>query len=185
MIALGTPLPAFALPDAVSGRVVSSDSLASAPALLVAFLCNHCPYVQHIFAGFVAFANEYAARGLTVVAVSSNDVAAYPEDAPPEMAAIAKRLGFSFPYLYDESQEVALAFEAICTPDLYLFDAARRLAYRGQYDGSRPSNAVPVTGVDLRAAADAVLAGRAVAGEQVPSVGCSLKWKADRAPEWA
>src|SRR5262245_40090080 len=161
MLALGTSAPSFSLADAVSGKVVTLDSLGAPPALLVAFICNHCPFVKHILPGFVSFANEYGARGLSVVAISPNDTNAYPEDAPPEMAKLARAAGFKFPYLYDESQQVALAYQAICTPDFFLFDREQRLAYRGQFDGSRPGGRVPVTGADMRAAVDALLHGAA------------------------
>jgi peroxiredoxin len=185
MLELGTPAPEFALADAVSGRPVALRDFAASPALLVAFICNHCPYVKHILEGFVAFANEYGPRGLAVLAVSSNDPRDYPEDAPERMARVAKERGFSFPYLYDESQAVAKAYQAICTPDFFLFDSGRRLVYRGQFDSSRPKNLMPVTGSDLRAAADAVLAGRAVSATQTPSVGCSIKWRTGNEPDWA
>ena len=185
MIALGSPAPDFALPDVVSGRTVRLAELASAPALLVAFICNHCPYVKHIRAGFVAFAREYQPKGLAVVAISANDPAAYPEDAPEAMAREAKDAGFTFPYLYDETQAVARAYEAICTPDFFLFDRDRRLVYRGRFDASRPGSTVPVTGADLRAAVDALLAGRPVPAEQHPSMGCSIKWKPGNAPAYA
>lgn len=185
MIALGSPAPDFALPDVVSGRIVTLADFASAPALLVAFICNHCPYVKHIRAGFVAFAREYQPRGLAIVAISANDAAAYPDDAPEAMAREANSAGFTFPYLYDETQAVARAYEAICTPDFFLFDRARKLVYRGRFDASRPGSNVAVTGADLRAAVDAVLAGRPVPGEQQPSVGCSIKWKPGNTPAYA
>jgi len=184
MLPLGTPAPDFRLPDP-AGRRVARDDFADAPALLVAFLCNHCPYVKHVQAGFAAFAKEYAERGLAIVAINSNDFAAYPEDAPPRMAEEAARAGYVFPYLIDETQEVAKAFRAACTPEFYLFDRERRLAYRGQFDDSRPGNGIPVTGRDLRAAADAVLAGRAPDADQRPSVGCNIKWKPGREPDYA
>jgi peroxiredoxin len=184
MLPLGTPAPAFALPDTVTGRTVASGDFASAPLLLVVFLSNHCPFVKHMLDGFVAFAREFGARGLAVVAISVNDIASYPDDAPGEMARIARLKGFTFPYLYDESQEVARAYQAVCTPDFFLFDRDGRLAYRGQFDASRPGNGVPVTGADLRAACDALLAGKALTGEQKPSVGCSIKWKAGQEPDW-
>jgi peroxiredoxin len=184
MLALGTRAPEFTLPDA-SGTMHSLSQHAGSPALLVAFICNHCPYVQHILERFASFANEYQSRGLDTIAISSNDVKAYPQDGPAEMARMAKKHGFKFPYLYDESQAVALAYQAICTPDLFLFDRDRRLVYRGQFDGSRPGNKVPVTGADLRAAVEAVLKGAPVAAEQVPSAGCSIKWKRGNEPEWA
>ncbi|MFN3564863.1 MAG: thioredoxin family protein [Burkholderiaceae bacterium] len=185
MIALGSPAPDFALPDVVSGHTVRLAEFASAPALLVAFICNHCPYVKHVRDGFVAFAREYRPKGLAVVAISANDPAAYPDDAPEAMAREAKNAGFTFPYLYDETQAVARAFEAICTPDFFLFDRDRKLVYRGRFDASRPGSNVPVTGADLRAAVDALLAGRPVPAEQHPSVGCSIKWKPGNAPAYA
>jgi peroxiredoxin len=185
MIELGTPAPDFALPDTVSGRVVTLADFAAAPALLVAFICNHCPYVKQIRAGFVAFAREYQAKGLAIVAISANDAASHPDDAPEAMRREATAAGFTFPYLHDESQATARAFEAICTPDFFLFDRDRRLAYRGRFDASRPGSDVPVTGADLRAAADALLAGRPVAQPQQPSMGCSIKWKAGNAPAYA
>ncbi len=182
---LGTRAPQFALRDTVGGRTVALEDFAASPALLIAFICNHCPYVKHILEGVVALARDFGPRGLAVVAISSNDVEGYPEDAPAEMARIATLKGFTFPYLYDESQQVAKAYQAVCTPDFFLFDRDRRLAYRGQFDGSRPGNQVPVTGADLRAAAEALLHGSPVASEQTPSVGCSIKWKAGQEPGWA
>lgn len=184
MPGLGTPAPAFSLPDP-QGTVHSLDELHAAPALLVAFICNHCPYVRHIVDGLAGFAREYGPRGLAIVAINANDAGAYPEDAPPAMAEAARRHGFTFPYLYDASQQVALAYEAVCTPDFFLFDGQRRLVYRGQFDDSRPGSAIPVTGASLRAAADAVLAGRPVPAVQLPSVGCSIKWRPGNAPDWA
>jgi len=184
MLELGTKAPDFALPDP-SGKVFGLADFDGKPALLVAFICNHCPYVKHIVDGFAAFAREYGEKGLAVVAISANDAGAYPEDAPPAMANEAQAHGFTFPYLYDESQQVALAYQAICTPDFFLFDADRRLAYRGQFDDSRPKGDAPVTGASLRGAVDALLAGRPVPAEQVPSVGCSIKWRPGNAPEWA
>jgi peroxiredoxin len=185
MLALGKEAPQFALPDAVRPRVVTLGEFASAPLLLVAFICNHCPFVRHILDGLLAFARDCGPRGVAIVAISPNDIKDYPEDAPQEMRRLATLKGFTFPYLYDESQEVAKAYQAVCTPDFFLFDRDRRLAYRGQFDASRPGNRIPVTGADLRAAADALLAGRPVPGEQTPSVGCSIKWKAGREPDWA
>lgn len=184
MLELGIGAPDFALPDP-SGTIHRLGGFGGEPALLVAFICNHCPYVKHIIDGFAEFAREYGPKGLAVVAISANDAAAYPEDAPPAMAEAASRHGFTFPYLYDESQQVALAYQAICTPDFFLFDADRKLAYRGQFDDSRPGTDIPVTGSSLRAAVDALLAGQPVPGEQVPSVGCSMKWKPGNAPDWA
>ena len=183
MLPLGSVAPHFALPDTVSGRTVALEDFASSPALLVAFICNHCPFVKHMLDGFVAFARDFTPRGLAIVAISSNDVAGYPADAPAEMKRVATLTGFSFPYLYDESQEVASAYQAVCTPDFFLFDRERRLVYRGQFDGSRPGNGIAVTGSDLRAAVEALLRGGAVPPEQTPSVGCSIKWKAGREPD--
>jgi peroxiredoxin len=182
MLPLGTEAPAFRLPDP-SGKLVALDDFADAPALLVAFLCNHCPYVKHLRAGLARFAADTEGRGLALVAINANDFRAYPEDAPPRMAEEAARAGWRFPYLVDESQEVAKAYHAACTPDFFLFDRSRRLVYRGQFDGSRPGNGVPVTGSDLRAAVDAVLAGRPVPGEQQQSVGCGIKWRPGREPD--
>jgi peroxiredoxin len=173
---LGLLAPDFALPD-TEGRTVRRDDFASSPALLVAFWCNHCPFVKHVQRAFVQFAREYQARGLAVVAISANDAAAFPADAPAKMRETARLHEYCFPYLYDETQDVARAYQAACTPDFFLYDKARKLAYRGQFDASRPSNSQAVTGADLRSAADAVLAGRAAPAEQRPSVGCNIKWK--------
>jgi thiol-disulfide isomerase/thioredoxin len=181
---LGTPAPGFRLPDP-SGRLVALEDFADAPALAVMFLCNHCPYVKHVADGVARFAKDYAGRGLACVAINPNDAGRYPDDAPPQMAEEARRRGYEFPYLVDAGQEVAKAYRAACTPEFYLFDRARGLAYHGQFDGARPANRVPVTGADLRAAADAVLAGRPLAGRQSPSVGCSIKWKPGNEPSWA
>jgi peroxiredoxin len=181
---MGTQAADFSLPDA-AGRIYTLAEVAGGKPLLVAFICNHCPYVKHLIGPVTEFAREYQARGLSVVAISANDIAAYPEDAPAGMAALARRLNFPFPYLYDESQRVALAYEAVCTPDFFLFDAQLRLAYAGQFDDSRPRNGRPVTGADLRTATDAVLAGRPVSGQQVASTGCNIKWKAGNQPPWA
>ncbi len=178
MLALGTVAPDFALPDVVSGKTVTLAGLPARP-LLVAFICNHCPFVKHILSGFVAFANEYRGKGLEVIAISSNDVASHPQDGPRPMAELARDSGFAFPYLYDESQSVARAYDAVCTPDFFLFDGQRKLVYRGQFDDSRPMKLLTkVTGADMRAAADAVLRGQPLTGNQKPSVGCSIKWKA-------
>ncbi|GIL05712.1 MAG: thioredoxin family protein [Betaproteobacteria bacterium] len=185
MIELGTRAPDFALPDIVSGRIVGLADFSASPALLVAFICNHCPYVKHVRAGFAAFAREYGSKGLAIVAISANDAAAYPDDAPEAMAREAKNAGFTFPYLYDETQVTARAYEAICTPDFFLFDRERRLVYRGRFDASRPGSNVPVSGADLRAAADALLAGRPVPTDQQPSMGCSIKWTPGHAPAYA
>ncbi|MBM5812000.1 MAG: thioredoxin family protein [Gammaproteobacteria bacterium] len=176
MLPLGTPAPEFRLPG-TAGRTVSLGDFAAAPALVVMFICNHCPYVQHIRGALAQFGRECQRRGVAVVAISANDVAQYPQDGPAEMRAEARRAGYTFPYLYDESQAVAQAYRAACTPDFFLFDAARRLVYRGQFDDSRPGNDLPVTGADLRAAVAATLAGQPAAGEQRPSIGCNIKWK--------
>ena len=183
MLELGTPAPHFALPD-TSGKTVSLDDFADAPALLVIFLCNHCPYVKHVADGLAQLVREYQERGVAVVGINANDVANYPDDSPEKMAAEAGRRGYTFPYLFDETQEVAKAYRAACTPDFYVFDGQRRLAYRGQMDDSRPENGLPVTGADLRAALDAVLAGRPVPEPHRPSLGCNIKWKADNEPDY-
>jgi peroxiredoxin len=184
MLPLGTPAPAFRLPD-FEGRVHALTDFRDQPALLVAFICNHCPFVRHIRAAFAGYAREYRTQGLAVVAINSNDVVAYPQDGPEGMRAEAAEAGYDFPYLLDETQAVAKAYHAACTPDFYLFDAGRRLAYRGQFDDSRPGNGRPVTGADLRAATAAVLAGLAADARQVPSIGCNIKWKAGNAPDYA
>src|SRR5262245_1167570 len=183
MLALGTPAPRFTLPDA-AGKRYSIDDFSASRALLVAFVCNHCPYVLHILDGFVRYAREYGGKGLGVIAVSVNDVQAYPQDGPLEMGRLAAERGFTFPYVFDESQGTAKAYEAVCTPDFFLFDQARRLVYRGQFDASRPRNSVPVTGADLRAATDAVLSGAPLSSAQTPSAGCSIKWKPGNEPDW-
>jgi peroxiredoxin len=180
-LALGAQAPAFALPD-VDGAVCRLEEFCAAPALLVAFICNHCPYVQHILASLVRFANEYRAKGLAVVAISSNDAESYPQDGPAAMARLAVAQGFGFPYLFDETQAVAKAYQAVCTPEFFLFDRERRLVYRGQFDASRPRTQVAVTGADLRAAADAALAGKPAPAVQHASTGCSIKWKPGNAP---
>jgi len=177
MLALGTAAPSFRLEDTATHKTVALQDFASSPALLVGFICNHCPYVKHILNGFADFAREYGPRGLAVVAISSNDITTHPADSPDEMAKLAREKKFSFPYLYDESQAVARAYDAACTPDFFLFDADRRLVYRGQFDGSRPGGSQPVTGADLRTAVDAVLAGKPVPQKQIPSIGCGIKWK--------
>jgi peroxiredoxin len=182
MLALGTSAPDFQLPDP-AGQVVSRDDFADRPALLVMFLCNHCPYVKHVVAEIVRIGTEYQARGVGVVAISSNDVIKYPEDSPEAMARFAAEHGFTFPYLYDESQDVARAYAAACTPDLFLFDADRTLVYRGQMDGARPANDLPVDGRDLRAALDATLSGAPVSELQHASLGCNIKWKDGSAPD--
>lgn len=184
MVPLGTPAPGFTLPEPATGRTVSLDDFRDAPALLVVFLCNHCPYVKHIRHALADFAREYQARGLAVVGINSNDVSQYPDDAPDKMVEEVRRVGYPFPYLYDETQEVAKAYRAACTPDFFLYDRDRRLVYRGQFDDSRPGNDVPVTGRDLRAAVEAVLAGRPVPQDQKPSLGCNIKWKPGNEPDY-
>jgi peroxiredoxin len=176
MLPLGTPAPDFKLPS-TDGEVVSLHDLADAPALVVAFLSRHCPYVRHIQDGFARLARDYTERGVAFVGICSNDADRYPDDAPDRLAEQKAQAGFPFPYLVDESQDVARAYDAACTPDFYLFDAERLLVYRGQMDPSRPGGNIPVTGADLRAALDAVLAGEAVPADQQPSVGCGIKWK--------
>jgi peroxiredoxin len=181
MLALGSKAPDFRLPD-VDGTMVGLADFAAAPALLVMFICNHCPYVKHVRHELAKLGREYAARGTAVVAINANDAVAYPDDSPEAMAREKAAIGYTFPYLYDETQQVAHAYQAACTPDFFLFDGKGSLAYRGQLDGARPGNDIPVTGRDLRAALDAVLAGRAVATDQRPSMGCNIKWKSGNAP---
>ena len=180
---LGMRAPDFSLPDH-EGEVRSLGDFADAPALLVAFICYHCPFVVHIRQAFSSFATEYREKGLAVVAIAANDVGQYPEDGPEGMAKEIAEAGYSIPYLFNETQEVAKAYRAACTPDLFLFDGNRALVYRGQFDGSRPGNGLPVTGVDLRAAVDAVLAGIPVPADQRSSIGCNIKWKPGNAPDY-
>jgi len=177
MTALGTPAADFHLPDVVSGASVSLDSFAGKRALLAMFISRHCPYVQHVKLELARLGKDYIGEGLGIVAISPNYVAQYPDDAPERLREMAAELGLNYPICYDETQAVAKAYDAACTPDFFLFDGERRLVYRGQLDGARPRNDVPVTGADLRAAIDAVLAGRPVSAEQRPSVGCNIKWK--------
>lgn len=183
MLPLGTEAPSFELPDP-SGKSHALRDYGSAPALLVVFLCNHCPFVKHIRHELAAIGRDYQARGLAMAGINSNDIQAHPDDAPERMAEEIRSAGYTFPYLYDETQAVARAYRAACTPDLYLFDGRRRLVYRGQLDDSRPGNAVPVTGKDLRAAIDMVLAGKPVPRDQKPSIGCNIKWKPGNAPDY-
>ncbi len=186
MLPLGTLAPDFSLPEPMTGKTVSLGDFQDAPALLVMVICNHCPFVKHIRQGLIQFARDYQAKGLAIVAISANDAAHYPDDSPAKMAVEAKTFGYSFPYLHDESQSVAKAYRAACTPDFFLFDAGRKLAYRGQFDGSRPGNKVPVTGSDLRAAVDALLVGRLLpSAQQQPSIGCNIKWKAGHEPDYS
>ena len=178
MLALGTKLPAFSLVDAVTGRTVSTEGLAAQNGVLVLFICNHCPFVIHIRKELVKVATEALDAGLAVVAINSNSIESHPQDGPTHMKELALEEGWLFPFVFDETQNAAKAFMAACTPDIYLFDAKLELAYRGQFDDSRPSNGKPVTGADLRAALAAVVAKKPVAGEQRPSIGCNIKWKA-------
>ena len=177
MVALGTAAPDFQLPDVVSGKTISLKTFAGKKALLVMFICRHCPYVQHVQEGLAKLGRDYAARDVGIVAISANDAKGYSEDAPASLKEMAVELKLSFPYCYDESQAVAKAYSAVCTPDFFVFDQARRLVYRGQLDDSRPGNGKPGTGRDLRAALDAVLDGRPVDSTQRPSIGCNIKWK--------
>lgn len=178
MLPLGTQAPDFELPDTVSGKTVRLSEIISPKATVVMFLCNHCPYVLHVNAEIVRLAREFQSRGVSFVGISSNDAVAYPEDGPDQMRVHAREVGYPFPYLYDETQEVARAYDAACTPDFYVFDGDQKLAYRGQLDSSRPKrNPGPATGEDLRAALDAVLSGQAPDPVQRPSGGCNIKWK--------
>ncbi|MGH7993967.1 MAG: thioredoxin family protein [Limisphaerales bacterium] len=183
MLPLGTTAPDFKLPD-TNGKIVSLSDFKDKPALLVLFICNHCPYVKHIRTGLAQLARDYLSRGVALVGINSNDVENYPEDSPAKMKEEVKSAGYTFPYLYDESQAVAQAYRAACTPDIYLFDKNHKLVYRGQFDDSRPGNGLPVTGKDLRAALDAVLAGRPVSPNQKTSMGCNIKWKPGNEPDY-
>ncbi len=185
MLPLGTPAPDFSLPEPMTGKTISLGDFQDAPALLVMVICNHCPFVKHIRQGLVQFARDYPAKDLAIVAISANDAANYPDDSPAKIAEEAKTFGYPFPYLHDESQAVAKAYHAACTPDFFLFDASRKLVYRGQFDGSRPGNKLPVTGSDLRAAVDALLAGQPVPSAQQPSIGCNIKWKTGHEPDYS
>ncbi|BAZ27102.1 alkyl hydroperoxide reductase/ thiol specific antioxidant/ Mal allergen [Kalymmatonema gypsitolerans NIES-4073] len=184
MLSLGTQAPDFQLPDVVSGQMISLSTFAQKKALLVMFICRHCPFVKHIKEELAQLGKDYINKGLGIVAISTNDAKNYPDDAPELLKAMAIELDFNFPFCYDESQETAKAYTAACTPDFFLFDAKQQLVYRGQLDESRPSNGKAVTGVDLRAAIDAVLADQPVAGEQKPSIGCNIKWKPGNEPSY-
>ena len=184
MMPLGTPAPSFELPDTVSGKTIRLRDLAAKKRLVVMFLCNHCPYVQHIRDGLVRFSMDYAAKDVVIVAISANDPTTHPDDGPEKLGSEAERLGYRFPVLFDESQEVAKAYRAACTPDFFVFDENRLLVYRGQFDSSRPGTAVPVTGADLRAAIDALLAGKLVSQQQKPSLGCNIKWRPGNEPDY-
>jgi peroxiredoxin len=177
MLALGTSAPEFSLPDVVGGKTVNLHSAAAAKGLLVIFICRHCPFVKHLEKGLAQLGNDYDGKGIGMVAIGSNDAASYPDDAPESLAEQAREVGFGFPYLYDETQVVARAYGAACTPDFFLFNRDLQLVYRGQFDDSRPGNGTPVTGKDLRSAIDALLTGEPIHPNQIPSLGCSIKWK--------
>jgi peroxiredoxin len=183
MLALGTTAPEFQLPN-IDGKTVALGNFKASPVLVVMFLCNHCPYVKHLRAALAEFGRECATKNAAVVAISSNDVSNYPDDSPAKMAVEARTAGYPFPYLYDETQKVAKAYRAACTPDFFVFDRGRRLVYRGQFDASRPGNGIPVTGKDLRAAVEAVLKGTPPSINQVPSMGCNIKWKRGNEPDY-
>ena len=183
MLPLGTPAPDFQLADP-GGKHFSLASFKDQPALVVLFMCNHCPYVKHLRAGLVQLTLDFAARGVALVGINSNDAKNYPEDSPAKMAEEVKSAGYTFPYLFDETQAVAKAYHAACTPDFFLFDHGRRLVYRGQFDASRPGNGIPVSGKDLRAALEAVLAGKPPSTLQSPSMGCNIKWKHGNEPHY-
>ena len=184
MLPLGTPAPDFSLPDVVSGQNVSLSDFDDKKAFLVMFICRHCPYVQHVKSELARIGKDYKDKDIEIVAISSNDINVYPEDASDSLSEMAKEEGFNFPYLFDETQEVAKSYTAACTPDLFLFDKDRKLVYRGQIDDSRPGNNVPVTGKNLRSAIDAVLSDKEVDPNQKPSMGCSIKWKKGKEPNY-
>jgi len=177
MMPLGTIAPDFKLPDTISGNTYTLSELKGEHATLILFICNHCPYVLHINEALVQLANDFQSTRVSIVAISSNDAVNYPQDGPEQMKVHAKKVGYTFPYLYDESQEVARAYDAACTPDIYLFDKDLKCVYRGQFDDSRPKNDIPVTGKDLRNALNALLANQPISSEQIPSIGCNIKWK--------
>jgi len=184
MLELGTTAPGFSLPEPATGKTVRLENFSDARALLVVFMCNHCPYVRHLKAPLAAMIREYQPRGLAAVGISANDVETHPDDGPDKMAEEAAAQGYSFPYLYDADQSVAKAYRAACTPDFFLFDSERQLVYRGQFDDSRPGNDLPVTGDDLRAAIDAVLSGEVINADQKPGMGCNIKWKSGNEPDY-
>ena len=184
MLPLGAKVPTFALTDTVTGQTVSNADFDGIKGLLVMFICKHCPFVVHVKDELARLGRDYKDKDIAIVAISSNDVANHPDDAPENLAAMSRELGFEFPLLYDESQAVAKVFQAACTPDFFLFDAERKLVYRGQFDDSRPGSGLPVTGADLRAAVDALLEGRPVPSEQRPSLGCNVKWRSGNAPDY-
>lgn len=177
MLPLGTKAPEFTLPDTVSGKVCTLSDVANEKATVVMFICNHCPFVKHIFPQIVSLVGDYKEKGVSFVAISSNDIVQYPQDGPEKMKELFQSLGLTIPYLFDETQEVAKAYDAACTPDFYIFDSHLKCAYRGQLDDSRPDNGLPVTGADLRGALDAIIAGNAIEMSQKPSLGCNIKWK--------
>ncbi len=183
MLSLGTPAADFALPD-TNGRTVRLGEFAAAKALVVMFLSNHCPFVKHIQSGIVALARDYQPRGVAFVAIASNDVGTHPQDGPAEMVREAQAAGYTFPYVFDATQQVAKSYRAACTPDFFVFDSAHKLAYRGQLDSARPGNDRPIDGADLRAALDSLLAGRPAPAQQRPSMGCNIKWRPGNEPEW-
>ena len=183
MLPLGTQAPDFELPN-VDARMVGLAEAAGPRGTVVMFICNHCPFVKHVADQLAMLARDYASHGIGFVAISSNDVAAHPADSPEQMVRESEERGYLFPYLYDETQEVAKDYHAACTPDFYLFDAQRKLSYRGQLDSSRPGNAIPVTGSDLRGAIDALISGRPAVADQTPSIGCNIKWKAGQEPPY-
>lgn len=184
MLALGTAAPEFQLPDVVSGETISLATFFGSKALLLMFICQHCPFVKHVQAELAKIGHDYGDRPLDIVAISANDVANYPDDSPQKLKQMAQELNFNFPVCYDESQSVSKSYTAACTPDFFLFDSANKLVYRGQLDDSRPSNGIPVTGQDLRQAIDAVLQDRAIDFEQKPSIGCNIKWKPGNEPDY-
>ena len=184
MLDLGTKAPEFSLPDVVSGKTVSLNDFKDQNALLVMFICRHCPFVKHVQGELARIGSDYRNKSVSIVAISSNDAEAFPDDSPASLKEMAEELGFTFPYCYDESQDTAKAYSAACTPDFYVFDRGRRLVYRGQLDDSRPGNGIPVTGRDLRAALDAVLDGKELNEEQRPSIGCNIKWKDQNEPAY-
>lgn len=184
MLALGTEAPAFSLPNPATNNAVSLDDFPDAKGYLIAFISNHCPFVQLLRHEFARYGREYSAKGVAVIAINSNDAASYPEDSPEKMVAEARRFGYDFPYLFDEDQAVAKAYEAACTPDFFLFDGDKKLVYRGQFDACRPGSDLPVTGDDLRAATDALLNGEAITAQQVPSLGCNIKWISGNEPDY-
>lgn len=177
MIPLGSLAPDFTLPDTVSGSNISLNELKSDKATVIMFICNHCPYVKHVQDGLVELANDYMPKGVSFIAINSNDVENYPDDSPGKMKEVAERLGYPFPYLFDESQLVAKAYDAACTPDYFIYDKDLKLVYRGQMDGSRPGNGVPVSGSDIRNALDEIISGNELSPDQVPSIGCNIKWR--------